>query len=94
QLDPLSAVHIYDTLKTVNEQFGTTVIVIEHHTEFIADYCKHAVLMEQGSVAWKLETASALNEVETLLAHQIHPPQVTQAAWRIYPERKPYPIRL
>ena len=36
QLDPHHAKTIYDVLKTLNEEYGTTIIVIEHHTEFIA----------------------------------------------------------
>ena len=36
QLDPQHAKTIYDVLKTLNEEYGTTIIVIEHHTEFIA----------------------------------------------------------
>ena len=51
QLDPQHAKTIYDVLKTLNEKYGTTIIVIEHHTEFIASYCKQVVLMDQGRIA-------------------------------------------
>ena len=37
QLDPRHAKTIYDVLQTLNEDYGTTIIVIEHYTEFIAD---------------------------------------------------------
>ena len=53
QLDPQHAKTIYDVLKHLNEEYGTTIIVIEHHTEFIANYCKQVVLMDQGRVCWK-----------------------------------------
>ena len=44
QLDPGHADRIYQVLKELNEKHGKTIIVIEHHTEYIADYCKHVML--------------------------------------------------
>ncbi|UFT99626.1 ATP-binding cassette domain-containing protein [Radiobacillus kanasensis] len=95
QLDPAHAEETYRILKMLNEEYGKTIIVIEHHTEFIADYCKHIVLMEDGQVIWKKETADGLREVEQLMARQIYPPQVTQAAYSIDPlNKEQLPIHL
>ena len=80
QLDPRHADLIYGILKDLNERFGKTIIVIEHHTEYIADYCKHVVLLKQGHVEWMLPTKQALDRVEDLQASNIFPPQVTLAA--------------
>ena len=41
QLDPKHADQIYAVLRELNENYGKTIIVIEHHTEYIADFCKH-----------------------------------------------------
>ncbi|WP_117168779.1 ABC transporter ATP-binding protein [Paraliobacillus sediminis] len=83
QLDPQHAEEIYQILQKLNEEYGKTIIVIEHHTEFIASYCKEVVLMDQGKVVWKKETNEALQNVEALVASQIYPPQVTQAAYQL-----------
>ena len=40
QLDPGHADRIDGVLKELNEKHGKTILVIEHHTEYIADYCK------------------------------------------------------
>ena len=93
QLDPRHAKTIYDVLKTLNEKYGTTIIVIEHHTEFIADYCKQAVLMDQGRIVWKKGVQDALCSVEDLIARQIFPPQVTLAAHEISGDGN-YPITI
>lgn len=95
QLDPFHAKEIYDVLKMLNDKYGMTIIVIEHHTEFIADYCKHVVLMDQGSIVWKNKTADALRCVDQLFSRQIFPPQVTQAAFQsqLFPNTA-YPITL
>jgi energy-coupling factor transporter ATP-binding protein EcfA2 len=83
QLDPAHADKIYDVLKDLNENHGKTIIVIEHHTEYIADYCKHVMLMRNGNIAWKLPAAEALRRVDELRECGIFPPQVTLAAYRM-----------
>ena len=83
QLDPSHADRIYGVLRELNEKHGKTIIVIEHHTEYIADYCRHVMLMRDGGVAWKLPTAEALRRVEELEECNIFPPQVTIAARRM-----------
>lgn len=83
QLDPAHARQIYEVLKDLNEKHGKTIIVIEHHTEFIADYCKHVVLMKEGRVVWKRSVKEALQRVEELQASNIFPPQITVAASKL-----------
>ena len=81
QLDPYHADQIYQILKELNEKHGKTIIVIEHHTEYIADFCRHVVLMKNGAVQWKLTAQDALQRVEELQECNIFPPQVTLAAY-------------
>ena len=83
QLDPMHADRIYGVLREFNETYGKTIIVIEHHTEYIADYCRHVMLMKDGQVQWMLPTDEALRRVEELEACNIFPPQVTRAAHRM-----------
>lgn len=80
QLDPYHARQTYEVLRDLNERHGKTIIVIEHHTDFIADYCKHAVLMVNGSVSWKLPAREALRQLDDLAASDIFPPQIATAA--------------
>ncbi|GAA0134754.1 ABC transporter ATP-binding protein [Paenibacillus sp. YSY-4.3] len=83
QLDPCHAREIYDLLRHLNEQHSKTIIVIEHHTEFIAEYCRQVVLMDQGRAVWSKPVEEALVELEQLRFSHIYPPQVTQAAAEI-----------
>ena len=96
QLDPMHADRIYTVLRELNQRHGKTIIVIEHHTEYIADYCRHVLLMKDGRVQWLLPTGEALQRVEELEACNIFPPQVTQAAYRLqkagkFPSGAPLP---
>ena len=83
QLDPGHADRIYAVLRRLNREYGKTILVIEHHTEYIADYCKHVLLLKDGRVQWMLPTADALQRVEELQRCNIFPPQVTIAAHRL-----------
>ena len=83
QLDPHHARQTYEKLKVLNEEHGVTIIVIEHHTEFIADYCKEVVLLNKGRILWKKSVKAALNSVDDLMASNIFPPQVTQVAYAL-----------
>ncbi|MCO8193409.1 MULTISPECIES: ABC transporter ATP-binding protein [Anaerofustis] len=83
QLDPQNAKKIYDTLKMLNEKYNKTIIVIEHHTEFIAQYCKNAILMKDGEILWKKNAKEALRDVYKLQDNNIFPPQITIAAKKL-----------
>jgi len=80
QLDPAHAKLIYEKLAMLNENYQKTIIVIEHHTEYIADYCKNVILLDRGGrVRWKQPVNAALSAIEELHELHIQPPQVTQA---------------
>lgn len=83
QLDPKHADQIYAILRQLNEKYHKTIIVIEHHTEYIADFCKHVMLMKDGQIQWVLPTRQALVRVDELQSCNIFPPQVTIAAHRM-----------
>lgn len=86
QLDPKHADLIYGVLKNLNETWGKTIIVIEHHTEYIADYCHHVALLKDGHTEWVLPSDEALRRVEELQECNIFPPQVTIAAQQMKKE--------
>lgn len=80
QLDPAHADQIYEVLQYLNRELGKTIVVIEHHTEYIAHYCQSVLLLRDGAVQWQLPTRQALQRVEELSRCSIVPPQTTQAA--------------
>ena len=99
QLDPQHATMIYELLKRLNEEQKMTIIVIEHHTEFIADYCHEVMMMKDGRIAWKLPTKEALNRIEELQGIHVFPPQVTLASKQAHECQKIevnglYPIKI
>jgi len=101
QLDPAHARMIYEKLTLLNRKYNKTIIVIEHHTEYIADYCQKVVLMEAGGkLRWMKNIQEGLSSVEELSSLHIQPPQVTQAFYelraQLYGAKQPdiYPITI
>lgn len=80
QLDPQHARQVYEVLRQLNQVHGKTIVVIEHHAEFIADYCEDVCLMEHGKVLWQRPVVEALNSLDDLERLGIQPPEVTKAA--------------
>lgn len=79
QLDPYHARQTYEVLRDLNENHGKTIIVIEHHTDFIADYCTSAALMHDGAITWTLPAHEALQRIDDLEGSDVHPPQIALA---------------
>lgn len=79
QLDPAHADGIYEVLKELNEKYGKTIIVIEHHTDYIVKYCKNVMLLKDGTVQWILPAKDAMRRMDELQACNIFPPQVAIA---------------
>lgn len=50
QLDHKSTLNVYGMLRRLNDE-GKTVIVIEHHTELLAEYAGKVLVMDDGRVA-------------------------------------------
>ena len=50
QLDPLAATDFLNTVRKINLELGTTVIITEHRLEDIFPYADRAVIMEEGRV--------------------------------------------
>ncbi|MFE3461485.1 ABC transporter ATP-binding protein [Nocardiopsis aegyptia] len=85
ELDPARAELVYAALADLNSRLGTTVVVIEHHAEFVARHARSVVLMADGAPVWHLPTRQALARAEELDAHGIPAPQVVRVARALDP---------
>ena len=50
QLDPIAASDFLNTIRKINTELGTTVIITEHRLEDIFPYADRAVVMEEGRI--------------------------------------------
>ncbi|MDC7224119.1 MAG: ATP-binding cassette domain-containing protein [Spirochaetales bacterium] len=85
QLDPVFSRIIYDKLSYLNRERGKTILVIEHFTEFVGEYCDSALLMEEGRILWKKAPGPALSSVMELDRAGLTAPPITRLAHELLP---------
>jgi energy-coupling factor transporter ATPase len=66
-LDPLSARKIFEVIHQLNENLGTTVVLVEHRLDLTARYANHIVIMNEGKVALDGDPREILRSEETRL---------------------------
>jgi methyl coenzyme M reductase system subunit A2 len=49
-LDPVTLRDVTNSLKRINERFGTTIVLVSHHTDFVREVAHRAVLIEKGAI--------------------------------------------
>ncbi len=69
QLDPIAASDFLNTVRKINTELGTTVILTEHRLEDILPYADRAVVMENGQIV----ASGSPREVCTELHARNHP---------------------
>jgi methyl coenzyme M reductase system, component A2 len=49
-LDPVTLRDVTNSLKRINERFGTTIVLVSHHMDFVREVAHRAVLIENGAI--------------------------------------------
>jgi energy-coupling factor transporter ATP-binding protein EcfA2 len=74
-LDYKGAVHLYKLLKKLNEDYGKTIIVIEHDTDFLRSFAKQVIVLDQGKIVLEGSTASVFSHTKKIKEFGIKIPQ-------------------
>ncbi len=75
-LDPITLREVANSLKVVSERFGTTIILISHHMDFVNEVAHRAILIDNGDITMDgdpLAVTSKLIEIghATYMEHAI-----------------------
>ena len=70
QLDPIAASDFLNTVRKINTELGTTVIITEHRLEDIFPYADRAVVMDRGP---SLSRTTPLVRSASFLSEQSNP---------------------
>jgi energy-coupling factor transport system ATP-binding protein len=62
ELDPIGCQDILQTLKRLNEEYGITIILIEHKLEHVLGFAKNVILLKEGEVVASGPTSSVFKE--------------------------------
>ncbi|MCM1114467.1 MAG: ATP-binding cassette domain-containing protein [Clostridium sp.] len=92
QLDPIAASDFLNTLKKINQELGTTIILTEHRLEEALSIANHAAIMEDG----RLLCSGNVTEVCSYLKQNNHNmflamPTATRI-WGSVPSELPCPV--
>ncbi len=49
-IDPITLREVSNSLKKINAEYGTTIILVSHHVDFIREVSHRAVLIENGAI--------------------------------------------
>lgn len=80
-LDPATTSQIVDLLRRVNEELGTTTLVVTHEMDVIKDLCDHVAVMEDGRI---VESGTVLD-----LFISPHHPTTERFVETVVPRRPP-----
>jgi methyl coenzyme M reductase system, component A2 len=47
-LDPVTLRDVTNSLKRINERFGTTIVLVSHHMDFVREVAHRAILIDNG----------------------------------------------
>ncbi|MGB9930053.1 MAG: ATP-binding cassette domain-containing protein [Methanosarcina sp.] len=62
-LDPVTLRDVTNSLKRINERFGTTIVLVSHHMDFVREVAHRAVLIENGSLVMEGDPAEVCQEL-------------------------------
>ena len=86
ELDPRSSRQIFSLLKTLNEEQGITVILIEQKIMLLCEFARQLAVISEGRIVRQGETREVLAHAEELQALGVNCPRVTTLS-RILSER-------
>ncbi|MCR5667758.1 MAG: energy-coupling factor transporter ATPase [Lachnospiraceae bacterium] len=81
-LDPDGRKEVLDAVHELNKKKGVTIILITHYMEEVvgSDY---VFVMDKGSVVMQGTPREIFSDVETLKAHRLDVPQITELAYEL-----------
>lgn len=77
ELDPRSSRQIFSLLKSLNEELGITILVIEQKIMLLCEFARQLVVMNEGRIFRQGETREVLKHAEELEKLGVNCPRVT-----------------
>ncbi len=55
-IDPITLREVSNALKNINSEFGTTIVLVSHHVDFVREVSHRAILIENGAISAQGDT--------------------------------------
>jgi len=79
QLDPIGRDEVFNLVRQLHKT-GSTIIMVDHNIEKIAEYAEKVMIMHQGKVVEYGDVKSVFQQKSAMDSYKIRIPQVTEAA--------------
>lgn len=76
ELDPLGSRQIFQTLRSLNRDYGITIVIVEQKVMLLSEFCSRFMVMDKGRIILDGTTREVLNHHERLLELGINCPRV------------------
>ncbi|WP_455284136.1 ABC transporter ATP-binding protein, partial [[Eubacterium] cellulosolvens] len=86
-LDPVGKREVYEAIAKVREETESTIVVIDHDLEEIANHVDRLTLMNKGRIILDLPTREFLEQVEAIESVGETVPQITRLFWELRRKR-------
>ncbi|MBE3581090.1 MAG: ABC transporter ATP-binding protein [Thermoanaerobacteraceae bacterium] len=74
-LDPVGKREVMAAVKSLKEQYGLTVILVEHNPEVIMEFADRVILLDEGRIHYTAPPAVFYNRVDELERHGVMVPE-------------------
>ena len=80
ELDPQSSRMIFEMLQKLNQECGTTIVVVEQKIMLLSEFCQHLVVLDGGTVLLKGTVREVLSHSAQLKEAGVNCPRVCDLA--------------
>src|SRR5271170_5939560 len=89
-LDPAGMAEVYAVLERLNKQYGTTILMVEHRVDELADKVSRVIMMDQGRILFDGSPRAAFSRSRE--AHSEETEIVPTSAW--FPQASEFALEL
>lgn len=83
ELDPYSSIQIFQMLKTLNEEFNTTIIIVEQKIALLCEYVRHMAVLLDGTLLAYGPVEAVAADGQALERAGVHCPRIVTLARRL-----------
>ncbi|EAM47887.1 ABC transporter ATP-binding protein [Crocosphaera watsonii WH 8501] len=83
QLDPVGTMEVFSTVKELNKELGTTIVMVSHAAEEMAEFSDRLILLSEGEVIATGKPQEIYSEIDLLERHDLRPPQVAETFYKM-----------
>ena len=77
ELDPASSRQVFSLLKSLNQEYGVTVVIVEQKIMLLCEFADYLAVLDQGKIVRQGKTRDVLARADELEAMGVNCPRVT-----------------